>query len=66
VTEVTYRESGEIEVSTELLDNIEDRGYSFDLEEEFDEYYQSYLRSGWHSKRGVSENKRVKTHGKVK
>ena len=60
VTEVTYRESGTIEVWTELLDNIDDRGYSFEEEAEFDEYYESYLAEGWQSERGVGPNNRYR------
>jgi hypothetical protein len=48
VTSITYRESGVIEVWTELLDNIDGRSYSFEEEGEFDEYFASYLAEGWH------------------
>lgn len=58
VTSITYRESGAIEVSTELLDNIDDRMYSFEEEEEFDEYFASYLAEGWRCERGVGPNTR--------
>jgi hypothetical protein len=58
VTQVTYREAGTIEVWTELLDNIDDRGYSFETEEEFDEYVQGYFAENWHCLRGIQPNKR--------
>ena len=60
VTEITYRESGDIDIRTELLDNVDNRGYSFETEDEFDAYYQSYLHEGWQSKKGIVENTRVK------
>ena len=60
VSSVTYRESGEIEVWTELLDNVDERWYSFETEEEFDEYFGTYLAEEWQCERGVSENKRIK------
>ncbi len=56
VSQVTYRESGVTEVWTGLLDNIDDRGYSFEDEAEFDEYYESFLAEGWHCKRGIGRN----------
>lgn len=59
VTQITYRESGAIEVWTELLDDIDSLGYFFEEEEEFDECFESYLTEGWHSERGISENRRV-------
>jgi hypothetical protein len=62
VTQITYRELGQVEVWTELLDNIDDRGYSFEEESEFDEYYNSYLQEGWSTIKGVRENKRVKNN----
>ena len=40
VAEITYRESGEIEVLTSLLDDVGGRGYSFENELEFDEYLE--------------------------
>ncbi|WP_087026405.1 hypothetical protein [Thaumasiovibrio subtropicus] len=58
VTEVTYRESGSIEVWTELLDNIDDRMYSFEEDEEFQECYKSYLAEGWTSPHGIKVNTR--------
>ena len=65
VTQVTYRENGEIEVWTELLDNIDDRGYSFETEQEFDECYQSYLSECWVCDRGPQENTRYKNTKKT-
>ncbi len=56
VTEITHREPMKIEVSTELLDNIENRMYSFEDEEEFDEYYDAYVQAGWTAPQGVSAN----------
>src|SRR5712692_10775465 len=53
IKQVTYRENGYIEVWTELFENIDDRGYSFEQEEEFDEYFASYLAEGWSCGRGV-------------
>lgn len=63
VSAVTYRESGGIEVATELLDNIDDRMFSFEAEEEFDEYFASYLAEGWRCERGVGPNRRIKPDG---
>jgi len=60
ITQVTYRESGQIEVWTELLNNTDDRGYSFDTEEEFDEYFASYIAEGWRCERGIGPNRRYK------
>jgi hypothetical protein len=60
VTQVTYREGGAIAVWTELLNNIDDRWYSFEEESEFDEYLESYLAEGWKSERGVVPNHRIK------
>ena len=60
VSEVTYCESGEIEVWTGLLDNIDGRGYSFESEEEFDEYFQSYVSENWRCERGIKPNTRFK------
>lgn len=59
VTEVTHREGGEIRVATELLDNVEGRGYSFEDESEFDEYLKSYEAEGWSSPHGVGPNRHV-------
>ena len=61
VSEITYRESGVIEVWTELLDNVDDRLYSFEEESEFDEYYNAYLSEGWTSPKGIRENTQYKT-----
>lgn len=62
VTQVTYRESGEIEVWTELLDNLDNRGYSFETEQEFDDYFNAYVAQGWRCDRGVKSNRRYKTN----
>ena len=59
ISQVTYRESGKIEVWTELLDNVDERGYSFDAEDEFDEYFQSYIAQGWRCERGIGPNRRI-------
>jgi len=60
VTEITHRErTGTAEVSTELLDNIDDRGYSFEEESELDAYVQSYLAEGWNCERGIGPNRRL-------
>ena len=59
ITQVTYREGGAIEVMTALLDNVDNRMYSFDDEAEFDEYLASYLREGWRCDRGVGPNNRL-------
>jgi hypothetical protein len=56
ITQVTYREGGAIEVMTALLDNVDDRMYSFDDEAELDKYLASYLREGWRCDRGVGPN----------
>ena len=61
VLEVTYRESGEIEIMTELFENIDNRMYSFEDASEFDEYYQSFLREGWVCERGIGPNRRYKS-----
>lgn len=63
VSEVTYREGGRIEVWTELLDNIDNRMYSFEEEAEFDEYFNSYLAEGWQCPRGVGPNRRFAAAG---
>jgi hypothetical protein len=57
---VTYRESGVIELMTDLLDDIDGRGYSFEEESEFDAYFHSYLECGWTSPRGIKPNTRYK------
>jgi hypothetical protein len=59
VTEVTYREAGAIEVWTELLDNVDQRMYSFEEEAEFDDCFNSYLAERWQCPRGVGPNRRV-------
>jgi len=56
VMSVEYRETGEIEVMMELLENVDDRMYSFEGEAEFLEYYNSYLSEGWSSPRGIVTN----------
>ena len=60
IREVCYRESGEIFISTELLDDIGGRGYSFEDEDELDEYFSAYIDEGWVTSRGITENTRVK------
>ena len=60
VAEITYRESGEIEVLTSLLDDVGGRGYSFENELEFDEYLESYTVEGWTSPFGIKPNRRYK------
>lgn len=60
VTQVTYRESGAIEVWTELFDNIDERMYSFETEEEFDECFASYVAEGWVCPFGVKPNRRYR------
>lgn len=59
VPAITYRESGAIEVSTELLDDLDGRGYSFEAEEDFDETVKEYQTSGWHCPHGIRANTRV-------
>jgi hypothetical protein len=56
ITEITHRECGHTEVSTELLNNTDGRGYSFENEDEFDEYFQSYISEGWACELGVSKS----------
>lgn len=57
VTQVTYREDGgRIEVWTELLDNIDNRMYSFEEECEFEEYLEGYLAEGWKAPTGIRPN----------
>ncbi|MBS1808751.1 MAG: hypothetical protein JST84_11210 [Acidobacteria bacterium] len=58
ITQVTYREDGIVEVWTELLDNIDNRMYSFEEEQEFDEYFESYLEEGWECEYGIRPNNR--------
>lgn len=60
ITEIAYRESGSIEVSTELLDDVDGRGYSFTDEEDFDEALKEYKSSGWECPRGIKSNQRAK------
>jgi hypothetical protein len=59
ITQVTYREGGAVEVMTELLDNVDNRMYSFDDEADLDKYIASYLREGWRCDRGISPNNRL-------
>jgi hypothetical protein len=63
ISEVTYREGGRIDVLTELLDNIDNRMYSFEEEAEFDEYFNSYLAEGWQCPRGIGPNRRLAASG---
>lgn len=60
ITQVTYREKGVPELMTELLDNIDGRGYSFEDEDEFDEYYAACLQAGWECSRGPTKNTRIR------
>lgn len=62
VSEITYRESGAIDISTELLDDLDGRGFSFSEEEEFDETLAEYQASGWNCPRGIKPNTHVKNH----
>ena len=59
VSEITYRESGSIEISTELLDDVDGRGFSFCDEEEFDDALAEFQGSGWNCPHGVKPNTRV-------
>lgn len=56
VAQVTYREEGQVEVWTELFENIDERMYSFEDEAEFDEYFASYIAEGWRCERGIGPN----------
>ncbi|OAN19876.1 hypothetical protein A3K86_00030 [Photobacterium jeanii] len=60
VTQVTYRENGYVEVWTELLDNIDDRMYSFEDDCDFQEYLLAYQTEGWVAPYGVKENTRYR------
>lgn len=60
ISEITYRETGSIEIWTELLDDVDGRGYSFEDEDDFDEALSEYQDSGWDCPRGVKANTRVK------
>ena len=60
IREIKHYESGRIEVWTELLDNIDDRMYSFESEDEFQEYYDKYIAAGWKAPYGIRENKQYK------
>lgn len=57
VIQVTYRENGSIEVWTELLDNIDNRMYSFEEDSEFQEYLLAYKSEGWITPQGVKSNR---------
>jgi hypothetical protein len=59
VTSVTFREGGAIEVTTDLLDNVHNRMYSFEDELELDDYVASYLNEGWKCERGIGPNHRI-------
>jgi hypothetical protein len=59
ITQVTYRESCGAEIMTALLDNIDDRMYSFEEERELDRYVDSYLAEGWRCDRGIGPNNRL-------
>ena len=59
VTSIVHREPLGIEIATELLDDIEGRGFSFESEAEFDEYLEAYGREGWKAPSGVTPNQRV-------
>lgn len=60
ISQITYKESGEVDVWTGLLEDSEGCGYSFDAEDEFDEYYASYVNEGWRCERGQGKNRRYK------
>ena len=57
VAQVTFRETGQIEVMMELLDDVDGRGFSFEDEDELDELVESYLLEGWVCPRGIGPNK---------
>ncbi|MCM0148659.1 hypothetical protein KCN56_08820 [Photobacterium galatheae] len=56
VTQVTYREDGRVEVFTELLDNIDERMYSFEEDSEFQASLAAYQKEGWTAPFGVKTN----------
>ena len=60
ITQITFRENCKIEVWTELLDNIDNRNYSFEEENEFLECYNDFLKDNWICERGIGENTRYK------
>ena len=64
ISQITYREAGSIEIWTELLDDVDGRGYSFEDEEEFDEALSERHDSGWDCPNGVKANTRVKRQKK--
>jgi hypothetical protein len=59
ISQVTYYETGAIEIQTGLLDDIHGRGFSFEDETEFDEYYSAYIQAGWQCSRGPIKNSRI-------
>jgi hypothetical protein len=59
VVEVTHREDAEVEIQTDLLNDVDGRGYSFEEESEFEEYFESYVKAGWSCSRGPQPNRRV-------
>ena len=59
VTQVTHREGGQVEIQTDLLDNVNQRMYSFEEEEDLDEYFCAYLAEGWRCERGIGPNSRI-------
>ena len=65
VTDVTFREPGKIEVTMGLLNNVDDRWYSFEDEAEFNEYCNSYIAEGWSAPGGVSKNTRFVNRKKL-
>lgn len=56
VSEVTHQESGPIDVSTSLLENLDNRMYSFEFEAEWDDYYSAFTQAGWDCALGVRPN----------
>jgi hypothetical protein len=62
VSQVTYRENGSIEVWTELLEDIDNRGFSFETEDEFDDFFQSYVAENWRCERGIRTNRNARNH----
>jgi hypothetical protein len=61
VVDVVYREGGHIEIQTDLLDNVDQRMYSFEHEQELDDYLRSYLAEGWECSSGVGPNNRIRS-----
>lgn len=56
VSQVTYLENGLIEVWTELLNNIDNRKYSFDDEGEFEDCLNDFKSNGWVIPKGIKQN----------